>query len=96
MDWVARIYRAIWQEDRNDLERSAKKAFYDWVDDDRPLGYEFDSNGPIEMDVGKTRVSISAPTRVQIEDNVIAEFIRRERDEIGTEYTTTLDRKSVV
>ena len=86
---MARIYRAIWQEDRQSLERSAKKSFYDWVDDDRPLGYEFDSNGPIEMDVGKTRISIAAPRRVELEDIVVSEFIRRERDEIGTEYTTT-------
>ena len=87
---MARIYRAIWQEDRKNLEISAKKAFYDWVKDDRPVGYEIDSNGPIEMDVGKTRISIATPRRVQIDDIVVSEFIRRERDQNKTEYTTTL------
>ena len=79
-------YRAIWQENRNDLELVAKKTFEDWVKDNHPeLDLSTDSASYISSTGFETLVS----ARTSIEENgfSITEFFLREED--GSERRTT-------
>ena len=81
-------YRAIWQENRSNLEEVAKKTFEDWTQDNHP-----------ELDLSKDTSSYATPegsdilfsARTSIEQHglSITEFLLREEDD-SERRTTTL------
>ena len=79
-------YRAIWQENRNDLELVAKKAFEDWVQDNHP---ELDLSADNSSYISSAGFEILVSARTSIEQNgfSITEFFLREED--GSERRTT-------
>ncbi len=71
-------YRAIWQENRNDLELVAKKTFEDWIKDNHP---ELDLSADSSSYISSTGFEVLVSARTSIEQNgfSITEFFPTRR-----------------
>ncbi|CAI8384332.1 MAG: Uncharacterised protein [Acidimicrobiales bacterium AG-410-I20] len=81
-------YRAIWQENRNNLEEVAKKTFEDWVQDNHPeLDLSKDTSSYITAE--GSEVLVSARTSIEQNGLSLTEFLVREENN-SERRTTTL------
>ena len=79
-------YRAIWQEDRNNLEEVAKNTFEDWVQDNHPELDLSQDTSSYRTNEG-SEVLVSARTSIEQNGLSLTEFLFREEN--GSERRTT-------